>query len=83
MEEVAKVAEIIPFKTRQQMKMENAMKIMHEWEGYLEWKDANWQKAEEKEVAEEQFLSNEEIEWLNSWVNETDFAKTEVVKGID
>jgi len=80
---VANLAKIIPFKTRQQMKTENALKTMHEWEEYLEWEDANWQKAEEKEEAEEQFLSNEEIEWLNSWVNETDYAKTEVVKGID
>ncbi len=67
--EVANMAIIIPFKTRQQLETENAVKVMREWEAHLEWEEANWQKVVDREVKEES-LSKEEIKWLNDWVSE-------------
>jgi len=67
LEEVAYMAIIIPFKTRQQLETENAVKVMREWEAHLEWEEANWHHVIERET-EEQSLSQEEIEWLNEWV---------------
>ncbi|WP_210469029.1 hypothetical protein [Sporosarcina sp. 6E9] len=63
------MAIIIPFKTRQQLETENAVKVMREWEAHLEWEEANWQKVVDREVKEES-LSKEEIKWLNDWVSE-------------
>ncbi len=63
------MAIIIPFKTRQQLETEKAMETMQEWDRYLEWEDANWQKVVDREVTEE-ILSQEEIKWLNDWVGE-------------
>ncbi|HJF31320.1 MAG TPA: hypothetical protein K8V56_06005 [Sporosarcina psychrophila] len=63
------MAIIIPFKSRQQLETENAVKVMREWEVHLEWEEANWQKVVDREVKEES-LSREEIEWLNDWVSE-------------
>ena len=63
------MAKIIPFKTRQQLETENAVKVMREWEAHLEWEEANWQKVVDRET-EEEGLSQEEIEWLNDWVGE-------------
>ena len=60
------MAEIIPFKTRQQLETENAVKVMREWE------DANWHHVIERETEEEQNLSLEEIEWLNEWVKKNE-----------
>jgi len=64
------MAKIIPFKTRQQLETEKAVKVMREWEAHLEWEEANWHHVIEKETEEEQNLSVEEIEWLNEWVGE-------------
>lgn len=77
------MAIIIPFKTRQQLETENAVKVMREWEAHLEWEEANWQKVEESEECKHQKLSKEEISWLNSWVEENNFIKTEQVKVTD
>ena len=63
------MAIIIPFKTRQQLETEKAVKVMREWEAHLEWEKANWHRVIERET-EEQSLSQEEIEWLNEWVGE-------------
>ena len=63
------MAIIIPFKTRQQLGIENAVKVMSEWEAHLEWEEANWNHVIVRET-EEQALSQEEIEWLNEWVGE-------------
>jgi len=63
------MAIIIPFKTRQQLETENAVKVMREWENHLGWEEANWHHVIAKEP-EEQSLSQEEIEWLNEWLGE-------------
>ena len=63
------MANIIPFKTRQQLEAEKAVKVMREWEAHLEWEEANWQKVVDREVKEES-LSQEEIKWLKNWVGE-------------
>ncbi|MEK4404877.1 hypothetical protein MKZ26_10695 [Sporosarcina sp. FSL K6-6792] len=63
------MAIIIPFKSRQQLETENAVKVMREWEAHLEWEDANWNKVVDREAKEES-LSQEEIKWLNDWVGE-------------
>ena len=65
------MAKIIPFKTRQQLETEKAVKVMREWEAHLELEEANWHRVIEKET-EEQSLSQEEIEWLNEWVKENE-----------
>ena len=70
--EVAKMAKIIPFKTRQQLETEKAVKVMREWEAHLEWEEANWHHVMEKDAEEEQRLSLKEIEWLNEWVKENE-----------
>ena len=44
------MAEIIPFKTRQQLETEKAVKVIKEWESHLEWEEANWHHLEEREV---------------------------------
>jgi len=64
------MANIISFKTRQQLETEKALKTMREWEEYLDWEDANWEKVGELEENKERLLSIEEIKWLTSWVNE-------------
>ena len=66
------MAIIIPFKTRQQLETENAVKVMREWEAHLEWEEANWHHVIETETEkeEEQSLSQEEIEWLHEWMGE-------------
>jgi len=66
---VANMAIIIPFKTRQQLEAENAIKVMREWEAHLEWEEANWQKVIAREEKEDP-LSTEEINWLNNWLSE-------------
>ncbi|QUW20969.1 hypothetical protein JSQ81_14245 [Sporosarcina sp. Marseille-Q4063] len=64
------MAIIIPFKTRQQLETENAVKVIREWETHLEWEEANWHHVIERE--EEQELSQIEIEWLNEWIKENE-----------
>ena len=64
------MAEIIPFKTRQQLETEKAVKVIQEWESHLEWEEANWYHVVDRETKEEQNLQQEEIEWLNEWVGE-------------
>ncbi len=49
------MAEIIPFKTRQQLETEKAVKVIQEWESHLEWEEANWHHVEEREVEEEYY----------------------------
>lgn len=68
------MAKIIPFKNRQQLETEKAVKVMREWEAHLEWEEANWHHVieRERETEEEQNLSLEEIEWLNEWVKENE-----------
>ena len=66
------MAEIIPFKTRQQLEKEKAVKVIQEWESHLEWEEANWHNVVDREKEEEQNLQQEEIEWLTEWVNKTD-----------
>ena len=61
------MAEIIPFKTRQQLETEKAVKVIQEWESHLEWEEANWHHLEEREA--EKGLSQDEIEWLNEWLH--------------
>ena len=63
------MAIIIPFKSRQQLETEKAVKVMREWEAHLEWEEANWHHVIETET-EELGLSQKEIEWLNEWVDE-------------
>ncbi|MBO0587745.1 hypothetical protein [Sporosarcina sp. E16_8] len=63
------MAIIIPFKNRQQLETENAVKVMRDWEAHLEWEDSNWQKVVDRQVKEGN-LSKEEIGWLNDWVGE-------------
>ena len=63
------MAKIIPFKTRQQLETEKAVKVMREWEAHLEWEEANWHNVNAKEEKEE-CLSQEEINWLNNWLSE-------------
>lgn len=62
------MAKIITFKTRRQLEIEKAAKVVHEWEAHLEWEEANWHHVIEKEIEEEQSLSLEEIEWLKEWI---------------
>ena len=50
------MAEIIPFKTRQQLETEKAVKVIQEWESHLEWEEANWHHLEERK-AEEGFIA--------------------------
>ena len=66
------MAEIIPFKTRQQLETEKAVKVMREWEAHLEWEEANWHNVLDRETTEEQSLQQEEIEWLDKWVKKKD-----------
>ncbi|WP_252502783.1 hypothetical protein [Sporosarcina sp. Marseille-Q4943] len=65
------MAEIIPFKTKQQIETEKAKKTIREWENYLEWEDANWHNVINRadEVTE---LSKEEKDWLNDWLEKND-----------
>jgi len=74
------MAKIIPFKTRQQLETENAVKVMREWEAHLEWEEANWHHVVDSETKEEQSLQPKEIEWLNEWVKENDSSKRKVAK---
>ena len=46
------MAKIIPFKTRQQLETEKAVKVMREWETHLEWEEANWHHVIERETEE-------------------------------
>ena len=69
---MANIAKIIPFKTRQQLETEKAVKVMHEWEEHLEWEEANWHNVVDRETKEKQDLQQEEIEWLNEWVKKND-----------
>lgn len=79
-EGVINMAEIIPFKTRQQLETEKAVKVMREWEAYLEWEEANWHNVIDRETKEEQSLQQKEIEWLNEWVKENDSSKRKIAK---
>ena len=63
------MAEIIPFKNRQQLEKEKAVKVIREWE------EVNWQLVEEREEEKERYLSQGEIEWLNEWVKDNEFDK--------
>jgi hypothetical protein len=47
-EEVAILVKIIPFKTRQQLKTEKAVKVMREWEAHFEWEVENWHHVKKK-----------------------------------
>lgn len=62
------MAIIIPFKTRQQLETESAVKVIREWEAHLKWEEASWHHVIERKIEEEQGLSLEEIEWLKEWV---------------
>ena len=62
------MAEIIPFKTRQQLEKDKAVKVIKEWESHLEWEEANRHHLEVKEA--EGVLSQDEIEWLNDWLQD-------------
>ncbi|PID04062.1 hypothetical protein CSV67_00900 [Sporosarcina sp. P2] len=42
------MAIIIPFQTRQQLETEKAVKVMREWETYLEREEANWHQVIER-----------------------------------
>ena len=64
------MAKLIPFKTRQQLETEKAVKVMSEWEANLEWEEVNWWNAVYSETKEEQKIQQEEIDWLNEWVGE-------------
>jgi hypothetical protein len=64
------MAKVIPFKTRQPLETEKAVKVIHEWEAHLEWEEANWHNVVDSETKEEQNLQQEEFEWLNEWVGE-------------
>ena len=66
------MAKVIPFKTRQQLETEKAVKVVREWEAYLEWEEVNWYNVLDRETKEEQDLQQEEIEWLNEWVKKND-----------
>ena len=55
------MAKILPFKTRQQLETEEAVKVIKEWED-------NWHHVEGE--AEEHSLSQDEIEWLNEWLQD-------------
>ncbi|MFC5591589.1 hypothetical protein ACFPRA_22140 [Sporosarcina soli] len=67
------MGKILPFKTRKQLETDKAVKVMREWEAYLEWEEANWHHIEERDVLEkDQRISQEEIEWLNEWVKKND-----------
>lgn len=59
------VAEIIPFKTKQQLQKEEVMKVILEWEAFVKWEESHL-KASQKEI--EQEISQEEIDWLNEWI---------------
>ena len=48
------MAEIIPFKTRQQLETEKAVKVLREWEAHLEWEEANWPNVVDSETKVEQ-----------------------------
>ena len=63
------IAKIIPFKNRQQLEKEKAVKVIREWE------EVNWQLVEEREEEKERYLSQGEIEWLNEWVKDNEFDK--------
>ena len=63
------MAEIIPFKTRQQLETEKAVKVIQEWESHLEWEEANWHHVEKRKAEEESSLSQDEIEWLVEWLH--------------
>ena len=65
------LAEIIPFKTKQQIETEKAIKTIREWENYLEWEEANWHNVinRAEDVTE---LSKEEMDWLNDWLEKND-----------
>ncbi|PIC70634.1 hypothetical protein CSV77_06850 [Sporosarcina sp. P16b] len=64
------MAIIIPFQTRQQLETEKAVKVMREWETYLEREEANWHQVIERETEEKDSLSQEDIKWLNEWMVE-------------
>ena len=67
------MAKILPFKTRQQLETEKAVKVIEEWESHLEWEEANSHHLEEREA--EQGLSQDEIEWLNDWLQDNESDK--------
>ena len=67
------MVKILPFKTRQQLETEKAVKVIEEWEFHLEWEEANSHHLEEKEV--EQGLSQDEIGWLNDWLQDNESDK--------
>jgi hypothetical protein len=72
LEAVVNMAKVIPFKNRQQLETEKAVKVLREWEAHLEWEEANWPNVVDRETKEEQSLQQEEIEWLNEWVKKND-----------
>ena len=46
------MAKILPFKNRQQLETEKAIKVMEEWKSHLEWEEANCHHLEEREEEE-------------------------------
>jgi hypothetical protein len=62
------MAKILSFKTRQQLEIEKAVKVMQEWESHLEWEEVNRHHLEGREA--EEGLSQDEIEWLNDWLKD-------------
>ena len=68
-EGVVNIAKIIPFKNRQKLEKEKAVKVIREQE------EVNWQLVEEREEEKERYLSQGEIEWLNEWVKDNEFDK--------
>ena len=77
------MAKIIPFKTRQQLETEKAVRVIREWEAHLEWEEANWHHVVDSETKEEHNLQQEEIEWLTEWVKGNDRFDKQVAKEKD
>ncbi|WP_252503083.1 hypothetical protein [Sporosarcina sp. Marseille-Q4943] len=65
------MAEIIPFKTKQQLETEKARKAISDWEVYLKWEEANWHNIINKDE-DKVDLSKEEVAWLNDWLQRND-----------
>ncbi|MCM3711107.1 hypothetical protein [Sporosarcina luteola] len=63
------MADIIPFKTKQQLQKEEAMQVIQEWEAFVKWEESHL-KASQKEI--EQEISQEEVDWLNKWIETHD-----------
>ena len=55
------MAKIIPFKTRQQLETEKAVKVMREWEAHLEWEEANGHHVEERERRKNRVYSRRKL----------------------